>query len=94
MRIAVIAALFVIFAAPAKAQYSAAELNYYCGMGSQTPISIRSYCRGYGGPIYRERSYGYYGGRRLSWREVQYYCSLGDQTPISLRHTCIRAGLW
>ena len=94
VRAVAFAVAFLSIVPAAKAQYSPQELQYYCSLGSQTPISVRPYCRDYRGPVYRDRSYGYYGHRRLSWDEIRYYCSLGSQTPISLRNTCIRTGLW
>ena len=90
---AALAVTFLGVVPAAQAQYSPQELQYYCSMGSQTPNSVRPYCGGYHGPIYRDRDYGYYGHHRLSWEEIRYYCGMGSQTPVSLRPTCIRAGL-
>jgi hypothetical protein len=81
---------------------SRAEVAYYCSLGDQTPISVRSTCirlgiggwgRGGGGRGY-DGGYGGRGGNRsLSNDEIAYYCSLGSQTPISVRSTCIRRGI-
>ncbi|WP_157100490.1 hypothetical protein [Rhodoplanes sp. Z2-YC6860] len=82
-------ALAFVFAAwcgitsEANAQYSARDLEYYCNMGSQTPASVRPYCRGRGGALT-----GYRPRRQLSQEEIDYYCSQGSQTPASVRPYC------
>jgi hypothetical protein len=74
---------------------SCSELRYYCGLGRETPISVRLYCGGRGGyaPYRRYREDGDR-RRELSYGELRYYCSLGRETPISVRQECIRRGLW
>ncbi len=88
------ASAVIVYVSAAEAQYTRQQLQYYCSMGSQTPVSVRPYCRGYHGPVYREQDFGYYGGRRLSYEELQYYCGLRSQTPISVRRDCRRMDLW
>ena len=76
-------------------ELSCEELRYYCGMGSQTPFSVREFCgRGRGGYGRDGRNDDWGRRRGLSLDELRYYCSLGEQTPISARDDCVRAGLW
>ena len=76
---------------------SCSDLNYYCSLGSQTPVSVRPFCDDdRRGRRHRDRDRGddYEGSsRRLSYDELRYYCSLGNQTPRSMRDKCRREGL-
>ncbi len=74
-----------------------AQIQYYCSLGAQTPISVRPYCGGTGAGLLAAAlmlggECGYQ--RPLSPAELQYYCSQGSQTPVSVRNDCIRYGYW